>query len=93
MKNINKLFYFFNIKNYIYPIILIYVAKVYIDHNFFNYRITSDTAGTYNYFQYYYNFFLKYKSFPEWIDYNGWRLSFNSTNANRGGLLQYFLLL
>ena len=69
MKNINKLFYFFNIKNYIYPIILIYVAKVYIDHNFFNYRITSDTAGTYNYFQYYYNFFLKYKSFPEWIDY------------------------
>ena len=45
-----------------------FFTKILIEYNN-DYRIIGDTAAGYNFFQYFYNFWIKYKTFPEWIDF------------------------
>lgn len=80
-------------KKTVFLIILIYISKVFIDHKFFGYRLMSDTAGTYGYFQYYYNFFLEHKSFPEWIDFMDGGFPAILPMQIEGGIFQYFFIL
>ena len=62
--------FYFN-KSLLFLIILFLfpLTKFIIEYNFFGLRFIDDTQGAYSYFQYIYNYFDNYFSFPLWLDY------------------------
>ena len=86
---INKIDY----KRALTILITLYLIKNIIDYYIFEYRFWADITGTYSYFQYYYNFFLKYKSLPIWIDYLDGGFPSILPLQIEGGVFLYFFVI
>ena len=54
---------------YISLIVVLPYLKFFLEHYFFDLRLTSDSQGSYYYYQYAYNYFSENWQFPSWIDF------------------------
>ena len=52
---------------YFFLILIFIFVKLKFETHYFDYAPMHDTLWSYNYFQYFYNFYEKFGYFPEWI--------------------------
>jgi len=65
-----KISKFFLVRLYLFVLIfLLPYFKFFFEHYFFNLRITSDSQGSYYWYQYVYNYYSENWEFPGWIDF------------------------
>lgn len=81
----------FNSNNFIF-LSFFFSLKVFIEY-IYDYRIIGDAAGGYNFFQYFYNFWNKYRTFPQWVDFMDGGFPSILLFRLENGILQYSIII